>query len=108
MPAISCVLKTTRVASMSDCWLGSATSQSGMGYEPTTVVRMSGAVAGGTRDLLRVRKTHLNEDCTERHDDARANGQYSTRRSPGATSAGVARQKQCRGGPKPPYGIGPA
>src|SRR4051794_32446628 len=47
-PAISCVLNTTRVASASACCDGRAASQSGTGYEPTTVVRMAGAA--GTVD----------------------------------------------------------
>ncbi len=33
---------TTRVASISACSDGLATSQSGIGYEPTTVVRILG------------------------------------------------------------------
>src|SRR5712691_619009 len=45
MPANSCVLKTTFVASMSACCDGKAASQSGTGYEPTTVVRMAGGMA---------------------------------------------------------------
>src|SRR5688572_24336674 len=39
-PACSCVWITTRVASTSACSDGAAASQSGTGYEPTTVVRM--------------------------------------------------------------------
>src|SRR5436853_3023396 len=41
-PACSCVAITTRVASTSACSEGAAASQSGTGYEPTTVVRMRG------------------------------------------------------------------
>ena len=41
-PACSCVPMTTRVASISACSEGLATSQSGIGYEPTTVVRILG------------------------------------------------------------------
>src|SRR5215470_342455 len=45
MPACSCVWRTTRVASTSACSEGAAASQSGTGYEPTTVVLMRGARA---------------------------------------------------------------
>src|SRR5215468_12437679 len=45
MPACSCVWSTTRVASTSACSEGAAASQSGTGYEPTTVVLMRGARA---------------------------------------------------------------
>ena len=44
MPACSCVAITTRVASRSACSEGRAASQSGTGYEPTTVVLMRGAL----------------------------------------------------------------
>src|SRR5689334_4119057 len=43
-PACSCVAMTTRVASTSACSEGAATSHSGTGYEPTTVVWIRGAV----------------------------------------------------------------
>src|SRR5271155_5408348 len=43
MPARSCVCSTTRIASPSACSGGGAASQSGSGYEPTTVVRIFGA-----------------------------------------------------------------
>src|SRR5438552_565196 len=43
MPACSCVWITTRVASIKACSDGRAVSQSGNGYEPTTVVLMRGA-----------------------------------------------------------------
>src|SRR6266850_228870 len=46
MPACSCVWITTRVASITACSDGSAPSQSGNGYEPTTVVLMRGSVIG--------------------------------------------------------------
>jgi hypothetical protein len=46
MPACSCVPMTTRVASTSACSEGAATSQSGTGYEPTTVVWMRGVDDG--------------------------------------------------------------
>src|SRR2546426_12378618 len=42
IPAISWVLNTTFVASISACWLGALTSHSGIGYDPTTVVRIGG------------------------------------------------------------------
>ena len=42
IPACSWVSITTRVASTSACSEGSATSHSGIGYEPTTVVLMRG------------------------------------------------------------------
>src|SRR5580765_1497876 len=42
MPAASCVCSTTRIASSSACSEGAAASQSGSGYEPTTVVLMRG------------------------------------------------------------------
>src|SRR5690349_18927966 len=42
MPACSCVCSTTRVASASACPEGAAASQSGRGYEPTTVVFIRG------------------------------------------------------------------
>src|ERR1035441_2825420 len=38
MPACSCVAINTRVASSSACSDGAATSQLGMGYDPTVVV----------------------------------------------------------------------
>src|SRR5688572_6085508 len=64
MPAISCVLNTTRVASISACWLGSAASQSGTGYDPTTVVRMAGflvmSLPSRIMDGHMLRKTILN------------------------------------------------
>ena len=41
-PHCSCVSMTTRVASISACSEGLATSQSGTGYEPTTVVWILG------------------------------------------------------------------
>ena len=47
-PACSCVAMTTRVASTRACSDGAATSQSGIGYEPTTVVRMRGAVTSSS------------------------------------------------------------
>src|SRR6476620_1843109 len=43
MPARRWMSKTTRVASRRACSLGSATSQSGTGYELTVVVRMAGS-----------------------------------------------------------------
>src|SRR5262245_36513415 len=43
MPAASCVCSTTRIASSSACSEGAAASQSGSGYEPTTVVLIFGA-----------------------------------------------------------------
>ena len=51
IPASSWVAMTTRVASSSACSEGRAASQSGTGYEPTTVVLMRGAVLIGG-DLL--------------------------------------------------------
>src|SRR5256885_2032307 len=44
MPACSWVWITTRVASMTACSDGSAPSQSGNGYDPTTVVLMRAGV----------------------------------------------------------------
>ena len=44
MPACSWVWMTTRVASIRACSEGRATSHSGIGYEPTTVVWMRGAL----------------------------------------------------------------
>ena len=48
-PAASCVAMTTRVASISACSDGAATSHSGTGYEPTTVVLMRGERAHRAR-----------------------------------------------------------
>ena len=42
IPADSCVCSTTRMASSSACSEGAAASQSGSGYDPTTVVLMRG------------------------------------------------------------------
>src|SRR5260221_6052035 len=47
MPACSWVWITTRVASIKACSDGKANSQSGAGYEPTTVVLMRGAAVIG-------------------------------------------------------------
>src|SRR5580692_6535733 len=44
MPACSWVCSTTRVASTKACSDGNAVSQSGTGYEPTTVVSIRGFV----------------------------------------------------------------
>src|SRR5436190_19717354 len=52
-PAASWVAMTTRVASISACSDGAATSHSGTGYEPTTVVLMRGAALKRRSSSLR-------------------------------------------------------